>query len=183
MQFNEEKAQEIISKFDLDPKTIRVWKSRDKIPDKYFSDDYQKPVEASKSDLIIQQRIFKAMETGYLQLSVICELAGVKREKYMDVQRGKVSAFSAQEVLALKKEITKIKLLIVKTFEKKSTIALRALLESSAILVNPILKDGGADKLDYDRVSRFKRRVVEIDAINYELVKDCFIKAALQLST
>jgi hypothetical protein len=182
MNYDEQTAAELIQKFNLDPTTQRVWKTRGKIPVKYMKDGYEKPVEASKADQVIQKRIIDVLQSGYLQISVICELSGVSDQKYQDVKRGNVSTFSAQETLALKKEITKIRLIIAKTFEKKSSIALRALLDNPAILVNPIVRDGGGDKNDYDRLSRFKRRIIEMDGINYELVKDCFIKAALKLS-
>ena len=182
MIYDETIAKELIDKFDLSSKTLLVWKTRGKIPDKYFKETYQKPQEASKADLIIQQRIFEVFNLGFLNATVICELAGLKFQKYIDVKRGNVNALSAQEIFALKKEITKIKIQIVKTFEKKSSIELRKLLNNSAIYSKPIIDSGGGDKNDADRVSRFKLNKIEIDSLNYQLIKDCFIKAALQIN-
>lgn len=182
MQYDDEKAKAIIAKFNLDEKTIKVWKTRGKIPDKYFSDDYQPPVKASKADLILQKRIIEVLERGFLQVNIVTELAGLKPQKYFDVRRGNVAAFSANEIRTLKSEISKLRLSIVKAFEKKSEHELVTLLKNDAILINPIMKDGGAERIDVERLSRLKHERISIDAIDYELTKNCFIKAAMQLS-
>jgi len=40
MQFDENKAAEIVEKFGLKKKTIMVWRTRGAIPDRYFSEGF-----------------------------------------------------------------------------------------------------------------------------------------------
>jgi len=181
IEFEENKAIQLIQKYGLSKNTLKVWKTRGYIPAKYLDDNYLPGTEASKAEHVIANRIIEILNQNFFQANVICETAGVKPQKFFDVRRGNVSAFSAEETIALKKEIAKLRISIVKTFEKKSAVALRSLLSNPELNLLPILKVVNADKNDYDRVSRFKRRIIEIDAINYDLVKDAFISAAMHL--
>ena len=57
MEFNEEKAKGIVEKYNLSDNTVRVWRSRNTIPDKYSDGNYQPAPEISKADRIILNRI------------------------------------------------------------------------------------------------------------------------------
>ena len=182
MQYDKDIALKLIEKYQLRKKIKTVWKARGKIPDKYFSPNYQVPKPATKADLITQKRILEIFETDLLKNKTICDLAGVKIAKYFDIGRGKVTAFSAQEIRALKSVINKIEVKISKTFNQRSEKALRSLLKNPAITISIIVKAGGGVKYDVERLYQFRDGKIKIDAINYELTRDCFIKAAKQMS-
>lgn len=182
MDYNEQKADEIIQKFSLNPSTKKTWQHRNKIPDKYRDTDHTPTIEPSKAELIIQKRIVEILEMGLININVLFDLADVYYQKYQDVRRGKTTSFSKQEIIRLKKEILRIRILITKTFERRSEVALRELLKTEVLLIRPIMARNQASMIDYDRASRFRRKSYALEDDDYNLIKDCYIKAAMALS-
>lgn len=182
MEYNEQLAHEVIKKFNLDAKTAKVWKTRGKIPAKYFNPDYQAPQKADKAGKEMQRRILEVMEFGYINNRMLCQLANVYPQKYFDIRRGKTAGFNAEEITRLKKEINRLRLLIVKTFERRSEPALKQLLQNETLLIRPVLNAAGCNAIDYDRASRFRRSEYHLNSEDYETIKDAYIKAALQFS-
>ena len=63
MKFDHEIAQKIIDEHGLSPNTLKVWKSRGEIPDRYLS-GYQKPTELPAHLLPAQDHIRKVFALG-----------------------------------------------------------------------------------------------------------------------
>ena len=111
MEFNEEKAREIVAKYDLSEKTILVWKSRNRIPDKYADENYNPAPEASKADWIILSRIKELKEAGCINFAVLSELAGVDTQHLYDAVRGK-GRIGKEELGKVVMELKKLKVFI-----------------------------------------------------------------------
>jgi hypothetical protein len=82
MEFTEEVAQQTIEKFGLDPKTFLVWKTRNKIPDRYFKDDYKhrdKEGQSDKIDELKMERLIKTLDNQKIMATQICKLANLKQ--------------------------------------------------------------------------------------------------------
>lgn len=180
MNYTSELAKEIINRCGLSASVEKVWKTRGAIPDKYSNPDYQAPIKIDKAGKVLQDRIVTVLQTGFLNNSVILILSEVDLQKFADVQRGK-STFTAREVVALKKEINKARIQIIKAFEKHSNSLLLNLLKSNLFQVQPIFKDSGLDKSIYDKTSKFKFGAYRFELDEYNQVKDAFIKCAIQL--
>lgn len=103
MEFNETLALELIEKYQLGKNTIKVWKTRGKIPDKYFSGNYQKPEPIAESDINLKM-VIAFLERDDIVTSRFVALAGILPQKYLDVKRKKY-ALNKQEIMALKKVI------------------------------------------------------------------------------
>ncbi len=63
MKFTEQKAREIVSRYGMSEKTIKVWKTRGCIPDKYADANF-KPRATSKAGDIKHQRFIELLESG-----------------------------------------------------------------------------------------------------------------------
>lgn len=115
MDFNEQTAHEIVQKFGLDEKTIKVWKTRNKIPDKYADPEYSKPVDVTNEKNIHERdRIIKILNSEKFNIQSIARLSGIKGQKMSDVLSGR-SSFTVPDILALKKAINGIRINVAKT--------------------------------------------------------------------
>ena len=111
MEFNEEKAREIVAKYGLSEKTILVWKSRNRIPDRYSDESYQPVPEASKADKIILARIKDLKKNECINFTVLAELAGVDMQRLYDAVRGK-GRIGKEELGKVVMELKKLKVFI-----------------------------------------------------------------------
>lgn len=108
MKFTEEQAKLIIEKYTLSPKTLKVWKTRGSIPDRYFQEDYEKPAKLNRKEKREKERIIKILESKKINKTYLAELSGVHRQMIQDAMKGKRS-FSRQDHLAIKKAINRIR--------------------------------------------------------------------------
>lgn len=180
IEFNEQTALQIIEKQGLSPTTLKVWRTRGSIPGKYLQEGYQKPTEATKADSIIESRVIGILKSGLINATVVSELAGIPAHKIIDVSRGG-STYSHEEIIALKSEINKLKIEIAKAFQIKAFVLLKKLLNNPAFILRKVLDN--ATKIEYEHASRIKRGVIEPSESDYRLIKDSFVKTALQLTT
>lgn len=103
MKYTEKKALEIIEKFELSPNTLKVWKSRDKIPDKYFKEGFQKPEKlTSKQDNQLKQLI----KIEFLNFACM----SVKYSKIQDYKRQdeKQTKLSKQDFILLLADVSQV---------------------------------------------------------------------------
>lgn len=131
MEFNEEKAREIVAKYGLSEKTIFVWKSRNRIPDKYMDEGYRPVPEASKADRIVLERIKGLKENGYINFAVLSELAGVDTQCLYDAVRGK-SRIGKEDIGRTVLELKKLKAFINNNLQNRPA-ALKRLMDNKLI--------------------------------------------------
>lgn len=117
MEYDKEKALEIIEKFNLSPKTLMVWKLRGNIPNKYLKADA--PVNIiDNSKLEEAERIKEILKTGYFNISRLSEVTNISLDRIFYLKKSK-SKMTEDEYLAFKKTINNIRLKLKKIdFEK-----------------------------------------------------------------
>ncbi|MDL2262857.1 hypothetical protein LJC11_05085 [Bacteroidales bacterium OttesenSCG-928-I21] len=116
MNFDEKRAKEIVAKYNLNTSIVKVWKTRGKIPAKYFTNNpLPVPIE-SEAEFQLQRDIIRILQNGKINKISLSRLAEVKISKINDVLSSK-SNFNNVELLSLKKSINKIKIDIRAIFE------------------------------------------------------------------
>lgn len=111
MEFTEENATEIIKKYGMSEKTIKVWKSRGSIPDKYADDDYTPVPAMNRPEKIKLQRMNDILKSEVFNMQVVSELSGVTYLKLEDAIRGK-GRIGSDDLSKVIIEIKKIKAFI-----------------------------------------------------------------------
>lgn len=176
MVFEEKIAAEIAQKFQINEKTIRVWKSRNAIPDKYFKDDF-KLRETTKAGDVKHNRFVYLLNSGTINMKVLSDLAGLKSSVLQDALRGKVR-LSDGDLQSCTTELKKLKIDIARTFESLSPLKLKHLCNNPLIVYTKVLED----KAIYDKVSQVRRGLAEPDRYLFDLVKDKYIVFAFTLN-
>jgi len=178
MEFSEEKATEIIEKFGLDVKTIRVWRTRGTIPEKYNNPDFEirTPV-TERAELIRQERVCEILRMSEINIPVFQELI---KSPVSDVVRGK-STFTANELLSAEKEVRKLKIDVLRLTEKNIQANLKKIISDSRIKHYIILRYTLKDN-DIKSIQFALEKSNGIDSFMFEKVKDAFVKFAIQLN-
>lgn len=180
MEFNEEKAKEIVSKFNLDEKTIRVWRTRNKIPDRYADDQFQLRATLSKPAVVKHNRAVDAITSKYINLNSFAEIAAVPAHRIYDASSSakKQVYLSEQDLHKVQVELKKLRLDIVKAFESYSPLHLKRLLKHPALAYSVIV----AEKRLKDAVSAVRLDKCEADKQLWQDVKDAYMIVALKIS-
>ena len=111
MEFNEEKAKEIVERYNLSDNTVGVWRNRNRIPDKYSDENYQPTPEVGKADKIILARIKELKEKDCINFSTLAELAGMDTQRLYDAVKGK-GRIRKDELDKVVMELKKLKVFI-----------------------------------------------------------------------
>lgn len=170
MEFNEQKALELKEKYNLSNSVINKWRFRNKIPEKYFkiNDAEQKTLQ------ILNERIAKILELGFINKAVLREITGVTKKKIYSKHLNK------EEANKVKKELLQLKIDIAKAFKTKSEIEFKKIILDKRIFLKVILKD--VDNLHYDRCIKFASKNTILENETYNIVKDKFALIALQIN-
>jgi hypothetical protein len=107
MKYTEEKALRFKSEFNLPASTVRVWKSRNVIPDKY-SRELPKKI-TSTHELQQITNLINAFKTEKFKIASLCRLAGLPNTYSLHDTLNEKSMLSKQELIALKKAINIIR--------------------------------------------------------------------------
>lgn len=118
MEFDEKKAQEIAARCGLSEQTVRGWRFRNRIPDRYSDESYQPVPEASKADKIILTRIKDLKENEYINFTVLSELAGMDMQRLYDAVRGK-GRIGKEELGKVVMELKKLKVFISNNLQNR----------------------------------------------------------------
>jgi len=110
MDYNEQQALDIIQRFGLNESTNAVWRSRGKIPDKYFREGFQIKEKASgEKDMQAIRDIRRIFGYGKLNSASIARLLDIKPSRMMDIIFNDITP-TKDEILAIKKVINTIRL-------------------------------------------------------------------------
>ena len=177
MKFNEKQANEIIAKYNLSKKTLRVWRNRGSVPDKYFKINYTQPTPTTKGQKVKQALLMNLLKSGAINLTVLADSAGVKHSRVIDAKR-EVASLSIDDYTALKTELKRLKLLIAKTFEVYSENSLKKLLKNKTLHYSVIVKD----RLQISRIEQVRKRGRTPDIEMYNDLKDKYIVFAITMN-
>lgn len=101
MVFDEFKATEIIEKFGLPKTNLAIWRSRNAIPNKYFSDGYSPVNELIRSFNIIDfSYVISIINTKKFKLSIINDECGFSKNKIQRVLK-KQTRFTYNDYMSL----------------------------------------------------------------------------------
>lgn len=103
MDYNEEIAKKIIADFGLSANTLKVWKSRNSIPDKYATAEPSAQVEDER--LIRQLRL--VITSAKINLSALSKSSGVALN---DFAHAKSNRMTEADYVKVKKTLNKIRL-------------------------------------------------------------------------
>lgn len=188
----------------ITPKMNRVWKNRGVIPNQYFNpkyvklikegdlekanqvvDPYYNPKFILKMDLtpdekVLQEKLLKVLDTDKLVVAEICKQVGMPKSMISDAKKereGKQVDLRSEHILALKKNITELRLKISKvvtplvdktTFSNKDVKDIDSLFEDKRLCVLPLIgrnefyrgrifarSSGRAETFDYTEVRTY----------------------------
>jgi hypothetical protein len=179
MNYDEQTAKGIIEKYSLAKNVLYVWKTRGVIPDKYFKDDFEpkkKKVvvipDATKAYKVFTERIIDVLKMREINTSTFSELTGIN---LLDICKGN-RRLSEDEIIIVKKEINRLKVDITKTVASNISQSIIKLLNDERIKPYVLIKNMQASEIK--RILYNK----SMDRRQSDIIKDAFIKLALQLN-
>lgn len=131
MEYTEEKAREIIEKYGLSSTTMKVWRTRGDIPDKYNNPEHTPTEKASKADKIILARLAELNSRGYINFTALCDVAKVNKQVIYDAMRmkGRVNKNDLDKIVL---ELKKLRVFIKNNLSNNSA-KLKALLDNKML--------------------------------------------------
>jgi hypothetical protein len=161
--FDEIQAKTTIQKFGLDSRTFYVWKVRGKIPAKYLTEDYQKPVKLSRAEVAEEKKLVAILKHPALNLIAFCEIGNIKYSAVTDALRQRRTPLSRENIVKIRKALHGFRIEIKKVIEPLAgkvkftadeKLALDKLLLDERIVVTQLL---GIDK--YSRNTTYNRHL------------------------
>lgn len=107
MEFNEATAKQIIERYNLSINTLKVWKSRNSIPDRYLK-NYVGP-GVSRENKLEKDRLMKIITSKKINLTTIVFFSKLEKHHIDDVIRQKTD-FNDTDILFLKKTINQLRI-------------------------------------------------------------------------
>ena len=176
MEFDEEKAKEIAARCGLSEKTVKVWRHRGRIPDKYADEGYRPVPEPSKADKIILTRIKDLKENECINFTVLSELAGVDMQHLYDAVRGK-GRIGKEELSKVVMELKKLKVFISNNLQNRPD-TLKRLLDNKLLKFYVINgKDEWAKSVYYAM-----NKQNQLSQSDFMRIKDNYIKIYIMLN-
>lgn len=171
MKFNEEFARQVISLNKLSEKTLKVWKFRDAIPDKYTSLEkvtVEKPTSELQHKIDYLRFVAKADIINLSQLARVC---GINKQLLVDVARGKSVSLKGEDLEKILSEISKLRTLILNTFSNSSNCKLQPLVQNKILRKYSVM--GISQQTKYCCLLLDKGEVLNITDFNF--VKDKYL--------
>ena len=157
MEFSEEIAAKVAKEQNIDPKTIRVWKSRGKIPDRYLKAGFVKTEKPGEEDQKRQARIVKILSLPDIRPKAFEKYVSSSAKIY-DTKLGR-SNFTLRELDSLEGGISDLKAEISgilrddRRFLDKFQLRVFKLLARPEIVLVKLLEDtGGMSREEYRKV-------------------------------
>ena len=176
MKYSEEKAREIVEKYNLSPTTMNVWRTRGSIPDKYNNPEYTPTEKTGKADKVILARLAELNSRGYINFSVLCDVAKVNKQIIYDAMRmkGRIDRNDLDKIVL---ELKRLRVFI-KNNLVNSPMKLRSLFDNKTLkfyVVNG--KDEWAKSM-YWAMSNGN----DIAADDFDRLKDNYVKVYLAIT-
>ncbi|MDX2248238.1 MAG: hypothetical protein SF052_15755 [Bacteroidia bacterium] len=135
MQYDETFAQELVERYELAKSTLRVWKTRGKIPDRYRV-EYEKRIPPGSEDQEMERRIVEILSAKHWNAAEVFFTLHIPYYLYSETRIGRVS-LSRQNILRLKKWAKKM---AKKPFQTDDQ--LKRFLKMDTLRVFPLCEDG-----------------------------------------
>lgn len=176
MKYSEEKAREIINKYNLSPNTMKVWRTRGAIPDKYNNPEYTPTEKVSKADNVILARLAELNSRGYINFSVLCDVAKVNKQIIYDAMRmkGRIVRNNLDKIVL---ELKKLRVFIKNNLQN-SPLKLKALLDNKMLKFYVINGDDNWAKSMYWAMSHENN----ISTDDFNRLQDNYVKVYLAIT-
>lgn len=176
MEYSDEKAMEIIGRCGLSPATMKVWRTRGAIPDKYNNPEYTPTEKASRADNIILARLTELNSRGYINLSVLCNVSKVNKQRIYDAMRmkGRVDRSELDKIVL---ELKKLRVFI-KNNLVNSPAKLKALFDNKMLKFYVINGDDNWAKSMYWAMSNGN----DIAADDFSKLQDNYVRVYLAIT-
>lgn len=177
MEFNEEKAKEIICKYNLSNSTIRVWRSRNSIPDRYKS-DYVQIERVDNAARILLHRLRELMSANVLNFTVLTSVVCIDKSRFVDAVR-KNTPIARNDIDNLIKEVKRQRVFILNSLpDIQSALMLKNLIDNKAIKHYVVLgKSTWSKRMMY--AIQNEHILFEED---YNKIKDLYIRATILMN-
>lgn len=177
MEFNEEKAKEVVEKFGFSAQAIKNWKHKGFIPDKYFDGSYKRDEPLDEASKIILSRLRDLSSSEILNLKVICNLVGIAPIKLSDAMKHK-GRMNREDIDKVVLECKKIRTFMKNSVQNNSAKDLKDLLKCKALKFYIICgKDPWAKSMHW-AISHENPLSKE----DFQKLQDKYIKAALMIN-
>lgn len=143
MEYSEKKARKLQEKHNLSEITIKVWKSRNHIPDRYAQRGYKRPV---KADAIKLKKMEKILKINGIRRAAFQSIHAHRLQDFL--RGGGNAAISEKEADSFFKEISKLKKSTERFLKKPDIDNLGNYLDKNKTLKVSLLID---DHKVYDR--------------------------------
>jgi len=174
MEFNEKEAARLIELHNLSPKTLKVWKTRNAIPNKYAKNFKKR--ETGKAGEIKHDRFIFLLNKKTLNLSILADLAEIERNKISDAMRD--IRLSDADLLKCLVEIKRLKLQISECYQTFSPMKLKKLFNNKLMIYTKIVENRQlADQISYVRNGK-----IEADRDLYNNTKNYYFLFAITLN-
>jgi hypothetical protein len=121
MEYKEEEAFAIARKFSLSAVTVKVWKNRGRIPDKYEREDYRlrRPAQ-TPAELADYNRGMRILQSEKINTAELLRRAALPKHRFLDACRPdeRRVELDYDQYLALKKELQRLRTQIRTVTEK-----------------------------------------------------------------
>eukprot|EP01024_Parvocaulis_polyphysoides_P030720 TRINITY_DN27980_c0_g1_i1.p1 TRINITY_DN27980_c0_g1~~TRINITY_DN27980_c0_g1_i1.p1 ORF type:complete len:187 (-),score=17.50 TRINITY_DN27980_c0_g1_i1:264-824(-) len=167
MEFNEEKAKEVIQKFGLDNSTVGVWKTRNEIPDRYFDEEFH-PEKLKKVDVESINSLINVMCLDEVNLSEMFRKYPNTYQNIKDLKRKK-SRLTEEEAGLIKKKIILLKNEVRQLIERRNYLGL---LNHPEIRYHTVLKQlCTEEERKHIAYCRSKNKLSESNYVNDRIIK------------
>ncbi len=158
MKYNEEIADRLKRKYNLAASTIRTWKYRNHIPDRYVDPNYKPPKKANNLEIEEFERIYD------LKYIVIKKIGGIPDYRFRDHKReGNHALVSKNDIKMIKLAMRKVQASIQKYLKKPSEKKLVELLALPIIRKEGLLNNNKV----YDKLRKGKYDKLTEEEHNY----------------
>ncbi len=178
MDFTEEKAKEIVERYGLSEKTIKVWKTRGRIPDRYLNPNFKlrDKTKKTKLDKLKEERILRVLVSKKINQSALEQLCALNSGFISDVRKNK-SSLTVEQIVLVTKELKKAMIEVKELISKKRY---KKLLQYPLFFAKHVLD---VSNTDYRRIMSLSTgEVKELDEDDYETIKDRYFVLTLELS-
>ena len=176
MKYSEEKAREIVEKYNLSPTTMKGWRWRGAIPDKYSNPEYTPTEKASKADNVILARLAELNNRGYINFTVLCDVAKVNKQVIYDAMRmkGRINRDDLDKIVL---ELKKLRVFIKNNLSNNSA-KLKDLLDNKMLKFYVINGKDNWAKSMYWAMSHEN----DISAADFNRLQDNYVRVYLAIT-
>ena len=155
MEYNEEIAQKIIEEYKLSPQTLKTWKTRNSIPDKYLKSGFEIS-EAIPAELLPAVERMKEIinHDFFVKRNFVAE---GNQSHFIDASLGKI-AFNLADLQQFKSKVDAIIMLINKIILNKNKAGtayeklMQEILKDKILVFRKIINEPSWSDLEYNQI-------------------------------